>query len=626
MKSLNLIAENMKKIYEGSKKNPEEFWKKQVEKIKWFKKPEIINSSDFNIPKIEWFKDGELNIAENCVDIWAEKTPNKKAIIWENDNLTESEIITYKQLQEKVNKTANILKELKVKKGDVIVIYLPLIPEAIYSMLACVKIGAIHSVIFGGFSSDALKKRVDNSESKLIITVSTGIRSGKITNFKENVNKAVDGNKIIENILVINKNKSKYPENSKDVDYEKKMENVSSKCESESMNSLDPSFILYTSGSTGEPKGVVHSTGGYLVYAKTTFEKMFNYQLDDISWCTADIGWITGHTYLVYGPLSNGATILMHEGTPFYPDYSTHSKLIDKHNINIYYTTPTVIRALIKKEKEALDNSKRKSLKILGSVGEPLNEKAYKWYFNKFGGEKCPIIDTWWQTETGGTILTPQYFDFNKKPEFVGKPFFGVNVLIKNEKGENVEVNEKGNLYIVDSWPGQSITIFKNHERFKKEYFSKIPEAYLTGDSAFQDEDGDFRIVGRIDDVINVSGHRFGSAEIESNLNSNKDILESAAIGIPDELTGEKIYAFVVLKNKIENEKSLKKIIKNYLKEKIGRFASIQKVFFVDDLPKTRSGKIMRRILKKIVMGESDFGDTSTLLNRKVLDDIKNKI
>ncbi len=615
--------------YKNSQKNPNEFWKKQVKNITWFQQPTKINTSNFNEPKIEWFKDGKLNITTNCVDIHAKNTPDKTAIIWENDNLTKTKKITYKQLQSSVNKFANLLKKQNIQKGDVVIIYLPLIPEAIYAMLACAKIGAIHSVIFGGFSPQAIKQRIKNSKAKLIITANQGLRAGKTIPLKENINKAVKGKTTIEKILVIERTNSKYTKHPKDISYKDEIKKVSNKCRSVIQNSTDPLFILYTSGSTGEPKGLVHSSGGYLTYAKTTFSKIFNYQKNQVFWCTADVGWITGHSYLVYGPLSNGATILIHEGTPFYPNYSTHTNLIDKHKVNIYYTAPTAIRAIIKKEDELLKNSKRTSLKLLGSVGEPLNKSAYNWYFNKFGNKKCPIVDTWWQTETGGIILTPQHFKFKKQAGFVGKPFFTIKTSIRDDNGNKLKSNQEGNLCIDNSWPGQAITIFGDHKRFKKTYFSQIKNCYFSGDGAYFDKEGNYQIIGRIDDVINVSGHRLGSAEIESDLNTNKNVLESAVIGVPDKLTGEQILAFVILKSQpktIEKENKIKVEIQNHIKEKIGSFSKPKQIIFLNNLPKTRSGKIMRRLLKKIATNDENLGDTSTLLDQSVLEEIKLKI
>lgn len=620
----------LQKEYQNSIKNPEQFWEKQIKNITWMKIPTKINTSNFNTPKISWFENGRLNVTQNCIDIHAKKTPNKIAIIWENDNLTKTKKITYKQLQSRVNELANILKNNKIKKGDVVIIYMSLIPEAVYSMLACAKIGAIHSVVFGGFSGAALKQRIDNSKAKLIITANQGIRAGKKIPLKDNVNQAVKETKNykspIKNILIVNRTPNKCTPNKKDIFYEDELKKVIDKCRPTVMDSTDPLFILYTSGSTGQPKGLVHSTGGYLTYAKTTFKRIFNYQKNQIFWCTADIGWITGHTYLVYGPLSNGATIVMHEGTPLYPNYGVHGQLIDKHKVNIYYTAPTAIRAVMKKEKEALNLSKRTSLKLLGSVGEPLNKSAYNWYNNKFGNNKCKIVDTWWQTETGGIILTPQYYNHKKQPGFVGKPFFGIQVIIKNEKGETLKNNEEGNLCIEKSWPGQAMTIFGDHKRFKETYFSKYKNTYLSGDGAYYDKDKNFQIIGRIDDVINVSGHRMGSAELESDLNTNKNVLESAVIGIPDKLTGEKILAFIILKTKPKSknkQEELKQDIQDHIKQQIGSFAKPKKIVFVKDLPKTRSGKIMRRLLKKIATNNKNLGDTSTLLDPKVLDDIK---
>jgi acetyl-CoA synthetase len=523
LKSIKKLV--LQKEYKQSKYNSEEFWKKQAQNISWYDTPTQINTSNFTTPKIEWFKDGKLNVTTNCVDIHAKNNPEKNAIIWENDNLTKTKKITYKQLQTEVNKLANVLKKHGIKKGDIVIIYMPLIPEAIYAMLACSKIGAVHSVVSAEISPDKLKQIIKDSRAKLIITANQSLKAGKTIPLKENVNKAITKNSTIQKILVVERTKSTFPKHQKDILYIEEIKKVAAICSPQIMSSTDTLFILYKSNSTNTPNGLVHSSGGYLTYAKTTFQKIFNYQKNDIFWSTADISEITGHTYLVYGPLSNNATILIHEGTAFYPNYSTHTDLIDKHKVNIYYTEQSIIRTLMKKEEEALQGSKRKTLKLLGSVGEPLNKSAYDWYYNKFGNKKCPITDTWGQTETGGIILTPQHYNFKKQPGFVGKPFFTILPVIKNEKGKTLNANQKGNLCIEQSWPGQVITIFGDHKKFKETYFSQVKYHYFSGDKAHYDKNGNFQIIGRVDDVINVSGHRLEITEIESDLNTNKNVL-----------------------------------------------------------------------------------------------------
>jgi acetyl-CoA synthetase len=496
----NLI---LKKEYKQSEYNSEEFWKKQAQNISWYETPTQINTSNFTTPKIEWFKDGKLNITTNCVDIHAKKNPERIAIIWENNNLTKTKKITYKQLQTHVNKLANVLKKHNIKKGDIVIIYLPLIPESIYAMLACAKIGAVHLVAFMGYSPDTLKQVIKDSKAKLIITTNQSLQAGKTIPLKENVNKAITKNSTIQKIIVVERTKSSFPKHQKDILYSEEIKKVASVCSPHIMSSTDPLFILYKSDSTDTQKGLVHSSGGYLTYAKTTFQKIFNYQKNDIFWSTADVSWITGHTYLVYGPLSNNATILIHEGTPFYPNYSTHTNLIDKHRVNIYYAEQSIIKTLMKKEDEALMGSKRKSLKLLGNIGESLNKSEYNWYYNKFGNNKCPIIDTWLQTETGGIMLTTQHYNFKKQPGFVGKPFFTILPVIKDEKGKTLSANQKGKLCIEQSWPGQATTIFGNHKRFKETYFSQVKYHYFSGDKGQCDKNGNFQII-RKNNLTNI--------------------------------------------------------------------------------------------------------------------------
>ncbi len=634
------------KKYFNSIKNIDKFWKKQLNILDWIKKPEIISNYSFKKPvSIKWFEDSKLNVSYNCIDRHLKKKGDKTAIIWESDDLSISKKITYNQLHSKVSKLANILKKQGIKKRDIVIIYLPNIPEAIYSILACTRIGAIHSVVFSGFSAESLNKRIQDSNAKLLITANQSIRAGKITNLKQNVDDALLNIKSVKNVLVIKRTTEKvFMSKNRDLDYETEMKKISDNCNLSIQNGEDPLFILYTSGSTGTSKGIVHTTAGYLLYSTYTFKKVFNYKKNDIYWCTADVGWITGHSYLVYGPLSNGATIMMHEGTPFYPNAKVHFDLIDKYKINIYYTAPTAIRALIKQDDKILESSKRTSLKALGSVGEPLNSSAWTWYFEKIGKSKCNIVDTWWQTETGGIMFSPLIRSKIKKQTGVGKSILGTSPILFDENGKEViNSNQIGNLCFKTSWPGQARTIWNNHKRFEETYFSKFKGYYFSGDNAkFEltsqtfkvNEDigiiskknslnKNFIISGRVDDIIITAGHNLSSAELENTLNKHKNIIESAVIGFPNEIKGEIIYAFLIIKREEKNINNFEKEIKQFISKKIGPIAKPSKIFIVEDLPKTRSGKIMRRLLRKITLGEKDLGDISTLLDIKVINEIK---
>ena len=619
------------KLYDASLTSPEKFWAAEGKRIDWIKPYTIIKNTSYkkNNINIRWFEDGTLNVSANCIDRHLEKNSNKKAIIWESDDGEETRTYTYKDLYKHVCKFANILKKLNVKKGDRVTIYMPMIPEATFAMLACARIGAIHSVVFGGFSPEALAGRIHDCKSKIIITADEGVRGGKIIPLKTNVDRAIDiarklGTKVESN-LVIQHTRNEVSWNNKiDFWYHEETVSVDEKCEPEEMNAEDSLFILYTSGSTGKPKGVLHTSGGYLVYASITHQYIFDYKPDDIYWCAADVGWITGHSYIVYGPLSNAATVVMYEGLPNYPDASRCWEIIDKYKINIFYTAPTAIRALMGSGDGYVKKSSRNTLKLLGTVGEPINPEAWNWYYNVVGEKKSPIVDTWWQTETGGIMISPLPGAIDQKPGSATLPFFGIKPSIVDANGKILDGECSGNLVILDSWPGQMRTVYGDHKRFEDTYFSTYKEMYFTGDGCKRDKDGYYWITGRVDDVINVSGHRLGTAEVESALVSNKNVSESAVVGFPHSIKGQGIYAFVTLKSGIKiNEDDIVQDLLKTVREVIGPIATPDYIQLTPGLPKTRSGKIMRRILRKIAENDySDLGDTSTLAEPAVVEEL----
>ena len=617
--------------YEESISHNDKFWDKEGERLDWIEKYSKIKDIKYssNEVNIKWYYDGALNVSANCIDRHAEKNPNKIAIVWEGDDPSVSKKITYSELKDRVSKTANALKKIGVRKGDRVTIYLTMIPELAYVMLACSRIGAIHSIIFAGFSAESISDRILDCKSYFIITADEGVRGGKTIPLKEITDKALLECPNVKKCLVVKRTGAKINlVNGRDEYLENIISTVDSNCEPEKMNAEDPLFILYTSGSTGKPKGVMHTTGGYLVYASMTHEYIFNYKENDIYWCTADIGWITGHSYIIYGPLANGATTLMFEGVPNYPDFSRFWEVIDKHKVNIFYTAPTAIRALMREGDEPVKKTSRKSLKLLGSVGEPINPEAWKWYFNIPGNGKCPIVDTWWQTETGGILIAPQTGAMELKPGSVTKPFYGIKPSIVNKNGNVLNGECEGMLCIDQSWPGQMRSVYGDHERFIKTYFSQFEGKYFTGDGCKRDSDGYYWITGRVDDVIIVSGHNLGTAEIESAFVSHPKVSEAAVVGYPHDIKGNGLYCYVSLKVGENPSEELRKGLKNVVREKIGPIATPDLIHFSPGLPKTRSGKIMRRILRKIASNEHDqLGDISTLADPTVVEElIKNRL
>ena len=616
-------------MYKQSIEDGDSFWKKHAGRIDWSKKftkiKDVKYSSDEVI--IKWFEDGELNVSYNCIDRHAKINPNKVAIIWEGDDPNNTKKITYEELKKNVCKTANVLKKIGIKKGDRVTIYLTMIPELAYVMLACARIGAIHSIIFGGFSAESIAGRVQDCESEFVITADEGVRGGKTIPLKDTTDKALLSCPNVKKCLIIKRTGKKInliPE--RDFLLDDLIKDVDDNCEPETMSAEDPLFILYTSGSTGKPKGVMHTSGGYIVYASMTHEYIFNYQAEDIYWCTADIGWITGHSYIIYGPLSNGATTLMFEGVPNYPDFSRFWQIIDKHQVNIFYTAPTAIRALMREGDDHVKKTKRNSLKLLGTVGEPINPEAWKWYFEIPGNSKCPIVDTWWQTETGGILISPQTGAIELKPGSASKPFFGIEPCIVNKDGDELLGECEGMLCIKRSWPGQMRTVYGDHNRFIKTYFSQFNGKYFTGDGCKRDKDGYYWITGRVDDVIIVSGHNLGTAEIESAFVSHPSVSEAAVVGYPHDIKGSGLYCYVSLNAGILSSEELVKELKNTIRERIGPIATPDFIHITSGLPKTRSGKIMRRILRKIASNDfSNLGDTSTLADPSVVDDLIEK-
>ena len=624
--SAHLTKDKYEEAYKFALDNPEAFWEKEGKRINWINpytrvKDVTWSNNDVNI---KWFYDGTLNASYNCIDRHLSDKSDQIAIIWEGDDPNESKKITYKELHQKVSKFANMMKHFGVQKGDRVTIYMPMIPEAAYAMLACSRIGAIHSVVFGGFSPDALAGRILDCDSKFLITADEGIRGGKIVPLKVNSDKALEQCPDVKNVFVVKRTGGDIEmKEDRDLWYHEAVELVGDECPPEEMSAEDPLFILYTSGSTGKPKGVLHTTGGYIVYASYTHEIIFDYHDKDIYWCTADVGWVTGHSYIVYGPLANGATTLMFEGVPNYPSNSRFWEVCDKHSVNIFYTAPTAIRALMKEGDAPVKSTSRKSIRLLGTVGEPINPEAWMWYFNIVGEKKCPIVDTWWQTETGATLISPLPGATDLKPGSASKPLPGVRPVLLDSEGNILEGENEGNLCIADSWPGQMRTVYGDHKRFIETYFSQYDGYYFTGDGCKRDEDGYYWITGRVDDVINVSGHRMGTAEVESALVSHEKVSEAAVVGFPHEIKGQGIYAYVTLNAGENGNEEIRKELINWVRKEIGPIASPDLIQFAPNLPKTRSGKIMRRILRKIAENDySELGDTSTLAEPMVVDEL----
>ena len=624
--SAHLTKDKYEEAYKFALDNPEAFWEKEGKRINWINpytrvKDVTWSNNDVNI---KWFYDGTLNASYNCIDRHLSDKSDQIAIIWEGDDPNESKKITYKELHQKVSKFANMMKHFGVQKGDRVTIYMPMIPEAAYAMLACSRIGAIHSVVFGGFSPDALAGRILDCDSKFLITADEGIRGGKIVPLKVNSDKALEQCPDVKNVFVVKRTGGDIEmKEDRDLWYHEAVELVGDECPPEEMNAEDPLFILYTSGSTGKPKGVLHTTGGYIVYASYTHEIIFDYHDKDIYWCTADVGWVTGHSYIVYGPLANGATTLMFEGVPNYPSNSRFWEVCDKHSVNIFYTAPTAIRALMKEGDAPVKSTSRKSIRLLGTVGEPINPEAWMWYFNTVGEKKCPIVDTWWQTETGATLISPLPGATDLKPGSASKPLPGVRPVLLDSEGNILEGENEGNLCIADSWPGQMRTVYGDHKRFIETYFSQYDGYYFTGDGCKRDEDGYYWITGRVDDVINVSGHRMGTAEVESALVSHEKVSEAAVVGFPHEIKGQGIYAYVTLNAGESGNEEIRKELIKWVRKEIGPIASPDLIQFAPNLPKTRSGKIMRRILRKIAENDySELGDTSTLAEPMVVDEL----
>ncbi|BBL21969.1 acetate-CoA ligase [Acinetobacter radioresistens DSM 6976 = NBRC 102413 = CIP 103788] len=627
-KTARTVEEDYLKRYQHSIEQPEEFWAEEAKRIDWIKPFTQVKNSSFAADnfKIEWFADGQLNVSANCLDRHLKEHPHKPAIIWEGDHPSRHKIISFKELHDEVCRFANALKKYGIAKGDRVVLYMPMVSEAAIAMLACARIGAVHCVVFGGFSPDSLASRIEDSQAKMVITADAGMRGGKLIPLKESVDQALEHAKTdsVEHVVVVHRTGNPVemkPE--RDLWYHEVITEVNEICPPEPMNAEDPLFILYTSGSTGKPKGVLHTTGGYLVYVNSTFREVFDIKQDDIYWCTADVGWITGHSYIIYGPLSNGTTTVMFEGVPQYPSWARVGHIVDKHNITILYTAPTAIRAMMREGDAYVRESDRSSLRLLGSVGEPINPEAWSWYYNVVGGGRCPIVDTWWQTETGGILISPLPGATDLKPGSATRPYFGVQPAIVDGDGKVLDGAAEGNLIIKDSWPGQMRTIWGDPQRFIEAYFSTFPGNYFTGDGARRDEDGYYWITGRVDDVLNVSGHRLGTAEIESALVAHDHVAEAAVVGMPHEIKGQGICTFVTLQAGVNESEELRQELVSWVRKQLGPVATPDALHWAPALPKTRSGKIMRRILRKIAANELDsLGDTSTLAEPAVVEQL----
>ena len=614
------------KRYQQSIEQPNEFWAEQAQKLDWIKPFSQVKNTSFdpNHFKIEWFADGELNVSANCLDRHLKEHPHKPAIIWEGDHPSRHKIISFKELHDEVCRFANVLKKHGISKGDRVVLYMPMIAEAAISMLACARIGAVHCVVFGGFSPDSLANRIEDSQAKIVITADSGMRGGKPIPLKENVDAAlnIQGTESVQNVIVVNRtgNPIVFKEG-RDLWYHSEIMSVNEICPPEPMKAEDPLFILYTSGSTGKPKGVLHTTGGYLTYVNCTFREVFDLKQDDVFWCTADVGWITGHSYVLYGPLSNGTTTVMFEGVPQYPTWARTGHIVDKHNVTILYTAPTAIRAMMREGDAFVRESDRSSLRLIGSVGEPINPEAWNWYYTVVGESRCPVVDTWWQTETGGILISPLPGATDLKPGSATRPFFGIQPALVDAEGQELAGEAEGNLIIKDSWPGQMRTIWGDPERFIEAYFSAYPGVYFTGDGARRDQDGYYWITGRVDDVLNVSGHRLGTAEVESALVAHEAVTKTTINNITHDIKGQGICAFVTLQSGTAESEELHKEFVDWVRKTLGPVATPDALYWAPSLPKTRSGKIMRRILRKIAANELDsLGDTSTLAEPQVVD------
>ncbi|MBK5435925.1 acetate--CoA ligase [Pseudomonas sp. TH32] len=627
-RAAQLSQEDYQRLYRQSVEQPDTFWAEQAKRfLDWTTPWHTVQQSDIKTGAAQWFAGGQLNVSFNCIDRHLAQRADQPAFIWEGDDPAKSSKITYRQLHQNVSRLANVLKNRGVKKGDRVCIYMPMIPEAAYAMLACTRIGAVHSVVFGGFSPDALRDRILDADCRTVITADEGVRGGKPVALKQNVDKALASCPGVSTVLVVQRTGAALSwTEGRDLKYQQALDAASDDCPPEPMDAEDPLFILYTSGSTGKPKGVLHTTGGYLLQAAMTFKYVLDYREGEVFWCTADVGWVTGHSYIVYGPLANGATSLMFEGVPSYPDSSRFWQVIDKHQVNIFYTAPTALRALMREGHGPLENTSRASLRLLGSVGEPINPEAWDWYFNAVGEQRCPIVDTWWQTETGGIMLSPLVSAQRIKPGCATQPMFGVVPVLLDEQGKEISGAGSGVLAIKSSWPGQIRSVYGDPQRMIDTYFKPYPGYYFTGDGARRDEDGDYWITGRIDDVINVSGHRIGTAEVESALVLHDQVAEAAVVGYPHDVKGQGIYAFVTPMNGVEPDDALKKHLLDLVSKEIGSFAKPELIQWAPTLPKTRSGKIMRRILRKIACNELDsLGDTSTLADPSVVDGLIDK-